>query len=88
MKQVECPFCGSVFSLAKVERNGGACPECDSLLPTMALDVDDDEDEFDDFDDDDAFDDDLDLDDDDAFDDDLDLDDDDAFDDDLDDEEF
>ena len=37
MEQITCPYCGSEVSMADVEKEGGACPECGAMMAGSLL---------------------------------------------------
>ena len=56
MERVTCPYCQSEVSMAEVEKESGACPECGAIMSGSVLfdsdnEMDDDLDDLDDLDD-------------------------------------
>ena len=37
MEVVECPYCGAEITMAEIEKNAGACPECGTMVTGSLL---------------------------------------------------
>ncbi len=37
MDVVECPYCGAEITMAEVDKNAGACPECGTMVTGSLL---------------------------------------------------